>query len=304
MIRSLSPTYQCFYDWGKCTDERYRPNLRQPPEQSTVRFNLPDPPRSPEPPITEAQNLCSSLSQAREDNKIIKIFLSQHGGLCSCHMSPTLSEGSPFVDETYEMITLEQVLFQMSSDSPSMVKWNLLQRMNLSFNLASSLLQLYSTPWLSETWTKRTICFWRLRQPSQANDMLLTFEPDRPFIVHKFSEAPAACPTQDLNAKYQLLDLGIVLLEIRHKRLFESWASNHNFILDNSYGSRYNAASAWLSESIGEIEPSYFDAAARCIECTFQTRSAIPDWEDLDFRKSVCELVIKPLWSNCSTKVI
>lgn len=130
--------------------------------------------------------------------------------------------------------------------------------------------------------------------------MLLTFDPDRPFIVHKFTESSVASPKHNLNAKHQLLDLGIVLLEIRHKRSFESWASAHDFILDTSYGSRYNAAFTWLHESIGEIEPSYFDAAARCIECTFQTRSAIPDWEDLDFKKSICELVIKPLWSNCS----
>ena len=245
--------------------------------------------------MTEVQNLCLTLNRARQDSKILKIFLSQHGGLCSCHMSPNLSGGSPYVGSTYELITLEQILLQISSDRPSRVKWNLIQRMNLSFSLASSLLQLYSTPWLSEPWTKRTICFWRLRPSSQANDMVLTFESDRPFLVHKFTKGPAACPTYNLNAKYQLLALGIVLLEIRHKRSFESWASTHDLILDSSYGKRYDAASMWLRDFIGDLEPSYFDAAARCIECNFQTRSPILDWEDLDFRKAVCELVIKPL---------
>lgn len=134
--------------------------------------------------------------------------------------------------------------------------------------------------------------------------MVLTFEPDRPFIIHKFSEVSTVRLMYKADARHQLLDLGIVLLEIRHNRSFESWASAHDYTLNSSYGSRYDAASMWLRDSVGEMEPSYFDAAARCIECTFQTRSAIPDWEDLDFRKSICELVIKPLWSNCSTTVI
>ena len=132
--------------------------------------------------------------------------------------------------------------------------------------------------------------------------MVLAFKSDRPFI-HSFSDTAAACPTRN-GPKHQLLDLGIVLLEIRHKKVFESWAASHDFSLDGSYGSRYDAAFTWLRDSIDELEPSYFDAAARCIECTFQTRTAIPSWEDLEFRKSVYELVIKPLWSNCSTKYI
>ena len=220
-------------------------------------------------------------------------------------MSPLPSAATPSGDSTHEMITLEQILLQTSSDKPAGVKWHLIQRMNLSFNLASSLLQPYSTPWLSEPWTKRTICFWRFRPSSQANDMGLIFEPDHIFIVHTCSGAPAAHQTLKVDPRHQLLDLGIVLPQIRHKRSFESWASAHGFTLHTSYGSRCNAAFLWLRESIGDLEPSYFDAAAaRCIECTFQTCSAIPDWGDPDFRKSVCELVMQPLWSDCSTMVM
>ena len=274
------------------------------PKQSRVKFNLPDLPKPPDPPMTEVKDLCSSLDQARQHRKILQVYLSPHGNLCSCYIPPTSGGVLTSDDDSDEMITLDQILLHTSRESSSMVKWTLIQRMNLSFNLASSLLQLYYTPWLSESWTKRNICFWRLRPSSQANDMVLAFEPDRPFIVHRFTGAPAACLSYKTEARHQLLDLGIVLLEIRHKRSFESWVSAHDFTLDSSYGSRYNAASVWLRESRGELELSYFDAAARCIECTFQTRSAIPTWEDLEFRKSVCDLVIKPLWSNCSTMEI
>ena len=231
----------------------------------------------------------------------MKVFLSPSGDLCSCHEAPTPSGDFSFDDGTYGLITLEQIIQETSRENPLKVRWTLIQRMNLSFNLASSLLQLYSTPWLTESWTKQDICFWRLASSSQANDIALAFEPDCPFIVHRFSGVPAAGQPHKAVAKSQLLDLGIILLEIRHQKSFESWTLAHGFTLDGSYGTRYTAAFRWLRDSLGEVEPSYLEAAARCIECTFTTRSAIPTWEDLELRKSVCDLVIKPLWINCST---
>ena len=301
-----STTYQCLRDLGECADERFRPNFPQRPEQSRIKFNLPDLPKSPNLLMTEVESLCLSLSQARQHSKILKVFLSQHGCLSSCHLSVLSGRVAPSGSSTSEMVSLEQVLLQTSSDRPPGAKWSLIQRMNLSFSLASSLLQFYSTPWLSEPWTKRAIYFWRLTPSSQANDKALTFEPDRPFIVHNFFETPVARLPYKINAKHQLLNLGIILLEIGHERSFESWTSTHGYTLDRAYGSRYDAASEWLRYSQSELVPSYYDAAARCIECTFQTRPErpIPDWEDSDFRKSICELVIKPLWSNCSTEVI
>lgn len=251
--------------------------------------------------MTDVQNLCLSLDQARQESRIMKVFLSPHGGLCSRYLSPYLGGGFVANDSTYGMITLEQVLLHRSNNKSSRLEWNLIQRMNLSFSLASSLLQLYSTPWLSEPWTKRTIFFWRHEVSSQAKDTALSFEPNRPFITQRFSDPPAARPKYKVEPRYQLLDLGIVLLEIRQERSIESWASSHNIDLDSSYGSRYSAASMWLRGSVGELEPSYFDAVARCIEFTFQTHPVISNWEDSGFRKSVCELVLKPLWSNCST---
>ena len=247
------------------------------------------------------ENLCSSLDQARQNRKVLKVFLSPRGGLCSCHVPATPSGDFSSDGGTYGLITLEQIIQDTSRESRLKLRWTLVQRMNLSFSLASSLLQLYSTPWLTESWTKQNICFWRQSPSSQATGIFLAFEPDRPFIVHRFSGVPAASQPHKVEAKYQLLDLGIILLKIRHQTPFESWSFAHGFTLDGSYGTRYPAASRWLRDSPGEVEPSFFDAAARCIECTFQTRSAIPTWEDLDLRKSICELVIKPLWSNCST---
>lgn len=162
-ITPPSTRYRCFYNWGNALTERRRPLSQMPPKQSRVKFNLPGPPKPPDPPMTEVKDLCSSLDQARQHRKILQVYLSPHGSLCSCYIPPTSGRVLSPDDSSDQMITLEQILLQTSRESSSMVNWTLIQRMNLSFNLASSLLQLYYTPWLSEPWTKRNICFWRLR---------------------------------------------------------------------------------------------------------------------------------------------
>ena len=200
-------------------------------------------------------------------------------------------------DCTQEVVSLKQVLQKMNNGR-STAKWSPVQHMSLSFNIASSLLQLSSTPWMDEPFSKQNIFFWRLEIRPMAGEEVPHVDTGHPFIIKKFNTTLTACQLHKSDARNQLLNLGILLLEIGHERSFESWTSAHGFTLIEAYGSRYDAASAWLNDSMGALL-SYCDAAARCIECTFQTRSAIPSWEDPDFRRSVCELVIKPLWDNC-----
>ena len=93
-----------------------------------------------------------------------------------------------------------------------------------------------------------------------------------------------------------MLELGILLLEIWHETSFEIWAASAGLTIQTSYGSRYDAAQKWLSES-DTVLVSYWDAIDRCIECDFP---ALSDWQDSAFRKSVCEGVVKPLCHNAS----
>ncbi|KAL2833080.1 hypothetical protein BJY01DRAFT_225630 [Aspergillus pseudoustus] len=51
------------------------------------------------------------------------------------------------------------------------------------------------------------------------------------------------------------------------------------------------------------ILPCYLDVIKRCVECTFATSDPVPDWNDVVFRKSVCELDLKPLWENCPVEL-
>ena len=286
---------------SKCTNGERRPISEEEFEKAGVGFVLTDPSKAPDELMSKALDMCLAIDRARKEGKTMKMSLSPCGALHGWYILPLFGERTDRDHSTFELVTLEQVLLKKLCHEPSRLEWNVIQRMNLSLNLASSLLQLCSTPWLSEPWTKRTICFRRRLRPTPASGVAFVFEPDRPFLVHSFSERPIACPTNELEPRYQLLNLGILLLELGHEKPIELWASAHGYNLDKAYGNRYEAAAAWLRDSVGELLPSYFDAAGRCIECTFCTRSAIPKWDDPEFRKSICEWVIQPLWSNCSS---
>jgi hypothetical protein len=99
--------------------------------------------------------------------------------------------------------------------------------------------------------------------------------------------------------KGSLLELGIMLLEIWHIKSIDSYASERGLQMNDSYGTRYEIARHWLNFSYDDMLPFYLELVTRCIECTFTSTSATPDWCDFTFRKSICEYVLKPLWENC-----
>lgn len=113
----------------------------------------------------------------------------------------------------------------------------------------------------------------------------------QPSIVSAFPTQSHA--TSLHTTKASMLELGIVLLEIWHMRCINNYASEKALKMDNSYGTRYEIARYWLKFSDDNMLPFYLELLSRCIECTFATTSATPDWCDLTFRKSVCEHVLK-----------
>ena len=197
-------------------------------------------------------------------------------------------------------VSLEEILSDEKHLNDLRKRWNWNQRMVLAFRLASSLLQYHSTPWLNRLWTKKDICF--LRSDSLIPGGSFLFEADHPFINHVFTNSPKSASSHPHSAKQSVLDLGIILLEIWHVMAFETYIAAENLTVDESYGSRYDAATKWLNDTADNILPFYLDAACRCIEGTLSCNAPMLDWDDVQFRKSVCEGVVRPLWENCARR--
>ncbi|KAE8309477.1 hypothetical protein BDV41DRAFT_547692 [Aspergillus transmontanensis] len=262
--------------------------------QQVVQINPPSPPRTPSPSAQLIEDLCQSIHRAYESRQSLDLYLSRCAKLCYSHgpVDPganiNTSDGP-----SHDTITLKDALFNMQDSESTMPKWTINQQMALSFNIASSMMQLHSTPWLSFPLTSSSVRF-------TPDSMKLKGTP-QPFIVSAFPIRNQV--TTPYTPKASMLELGIMLLEIWHLRSIDSYASERDLEMDNSYGTRYEIARNWVSFSDDNILPFYLELVTRCIECTFATTSATPDWGDLTFRRSVCEHVLKPLWENCPQKL-
>ena len=229
-------------------------------------------------------------------NKCLKLFLSCRSDLFYSHIPPTISSRPQ--NDTSDCITLEHILKESPHPRSLPKRWKLNQRMTLAFKIASSLLQYHSTPWIQGAWSKQTIVFSRMQSPYPRTTTL--FDVDHPFINHRFTQSTAEEHSQTVNAKRSLLDLGILLLEIYCERTLEDYAQNLRISLEDTYGSGYDAARKWVDDTCDDIPPLYWDAVDLCIECPFTRTSTLPDWNDREFLKAVCDGIVKPLWDNCS----
>ena len=244
--------------------------------------------------------MCQLLNNPQVESKLLQLYLSQGDSLAYRLVTKSVTTNSnPLslrVDQRpEEFFTLKRVLLQ-SADleaSPNAKGWSRGQRMALSFKLASSLLQLCSTPWLMNAWTKEDICFMHVGSSRTSNNGPLRFEVRHPFITAKI---PERRPPDKYATKRQMLELGILLLEIWQEISLENWAASVGLTIQSSYGSRYDAVRKWLSES-ETVSVSDWDAVDRCIECAFPV---LPNWHTWTFRKFIGELVVKPLCHNAS----
>jgi hypothetical protein len=246
--------------------------------------------------------ICDLLRQAgQQPDQLLKVYLCERQ-LSNCFHAHTLKAptASPDMGEHTEQIVRMSDLYVSKS-----VSWKLKQRMALAFDLSSSLLQLHTTPWLPEYWTKDRICF--IRDEHNQNVVLFA----RPFILGNF---PNAAPSQNLeaslppshsklrlDARRALLEFGITLMEIYHRITLETYAATAGKQSDGSYNTRWELAREWLGEAEDEMAPLYIDAVRNCVECCLPTDSGSPDWSDKTFQISVCESIVRPLWENCKT---
>jgi hypothetical protein len=186
---------------------------------------------------------------------------------------------------TAELIPLE--------DSLRTGNLSLNQRMTLSLSVASSVMQLNSTPWLDLPLNLKMVYL-------IPDGPMTPATPLQPLIKHNFIYATINKP--HCSVRRTMLELGILLLELWHQQTFAFFIANSQITASNTIGCRYDAACQWADESIHNIMPFYHDVVKRCVECNFAMSPSGPaefDWNDSTFRKSVCEHVLQPLWEEC-----
>lgn len=169
-------------------------------------------------------------------------------------------------------------------------------RCTLAFLLASSILVLHGTPWLSSSWSTEDV---HLISSISSNGKLGDPPLPLPYITRTFAPLSNAPLSQSKSRPYvkneTVFALGIVLLELSHgqdivsmKTADESDAQGNetpfsDFLIANR-----------LVVSISQRElPNYSRAVTKCISCDFGTPTY--NLEDETFRDRFYENVVVPL---------
>lgn len=174
-------------------------------------------------------------------------------------------------------------------------------RLEIAVILASSLLQLYPGPWLTEQWGKSDIYFFQ-----SADGIIHTH---LPFLLCKFNssqhksnphlhpdpENPASPPTR-CGYNTPLLSLGIIILELWFNQTIESLPFRKDYLgvggNETEY-TDYNTAQRWQAQTMDEAGIELHNPTRRCIYCAFGAASQ--SLEDDELRKAVYDDVVQPL---------
>lgn len=169
------------------------------------------------------------------------------------------------------------------------------ERYKIASILASSLLQLQSTPWLAEKMEKNNIFFCK-----QDNKIFV----DRPYIRHSFASSKSSQPSSNtitqpilppsFMARNSLSNLGILILELCFSQPIESQAIRKYCLGPNGEVHNltdYLTAIYW-ADLVYEEDPALEHIVKCCVSCIFEEKA---DWNNKKFTQAVYNSVVKPL---------
>lgn len=174
-----------------------------------------------------------------------------------------------------------------------------LERYSIALTLASSLLQLYSSPWIGEAWSKNDIYFLIAAEGSPRPILV-----DKPYITRKFTSHPPQSSTSTVseqpgrNASTKSIQaLGIMLLELCFGKAIEDQPIRSTYLGPDGQPNDmtdFCTAQHWLQhDALGEGGPEYAEAIRRCLFCAFGPKST--DLEDDELRAAVYTEVVERL---------
>ncbi|KAH6019993.1 hypothetical protein HBI83_109330 [Parastagonospora nodorum] len=210
--------------------------------------------------------------------------LQRKQGIYPCQL-PTSQDNQ----KQWSAYTLRQILTQPAGTGPKLA---LVDTYKIALDLASSVLQLYETPWLSNDWSDADVYF--VHRPGTS----LATAYQHPFIYRDLSTATSQdsvtqLPTDSLIRNQVLFALGVVLIELLYGMPIEELQTSQD--ASSSSGIAWRVAERLIREQQIELRSGihYANAVRKCIRCDFD----MAQWrlEDHDFQQAVYSGVVVPL---------
>ena len=187
-----------------------------------------------------------------------------------------------------ETISLENCL-RKSSEGSNDIKLSRAERFSIAALLASSILQLHTTPWLVEKWSKKDIVFFK-RSKADPRPVV-----SQPFIRRDLTQSTTSPSTTDHSQALQ--SLGILLLELCFNAALEDEPLRANYLgPDGKPNDMTDFATAmrwWKEDALGEAGPEFYQAVRRCLLCAFGPPTT--DLANDELRAAFYEGVVLPI---------
>jgi hypothetical protein len=193
--------------------------------------------------------------------------------------------------QTWSAYTLRQILTKQAGFGRPLMQRDTYK---VAVDLASSVLQLYETPWLTNDWSDADVYF--VHRPGAP----LATVYQHPFILRKFASSTAnqgfvdQPPIRRVIRNQTLFTLGIVLIELLYGVSIEALQTSRDLDCEGTPGVVWCTAERLIEEEIADHGGQlYADAVRRCIRCDFNHNNA--SLSEQAFQRAVYDGVVTPL---------
>ena len=243
-------------------------------------------------PSQRITDLCSSLQQDCPNPNLgvlIDEFDRQFHVVKPIESSPTT-----VAPVSARLVALPEILDARHQTSIDIARH---RRFEMAVNIASALLQIYRSPWLSGRWSKDHFFFLADGEKVYSDypylsQMFMLSGKDALTTNHSPEPSPLAL---EEDARDSLFTVGVIILELIFGHNIEDCDFRHFYYgSDNLPNDQTNTSTArkWSQKVLGECGVEIADVVRRCLDCSFGPR---PNLRDKRFREAVYEGVIRPL---------
>lgn len=236
------------------------------------------------------QNLCQTIGQLHQattagcigyllDSVDRKHGVYPHKLPGSCQQQPSTS------------YTLRQILTKQTRTDMRLTQHD---KLRIAVYLASSVLQLYKTPWLDENWDHGDVHF--VHRPNAEATSIL----EQPYIHRKLIPTAPNQPLQTQQVTFgivrnqTLFALGILLIELWYGKPMEDLVEAGDIDYPGTPGVMWYTAERLIKTDIEfEAGKRYADVVRRCIRCDFDRMDS--NLGDESFQRAVFDKVVTPL---------
>lgn len=262
-----------------------------PPSPSQSRTVSPSPSQTPQNHGAEGKRLYNLCTELRSTPIV---------GFCAGYMVGNEGQRHYLTIKTRQELNI--LLPRTASLEDLLLKRNgldfrLEKRYQVASILASSLLHLYTTPWMARL-GKKNIVFPR-NGLDVATDLPCALQSFRKVAPNSSTTAQRAGASQNTEtdpekAKEALTSLGILLLELCYGETIEQCPFRPKHLRrDGSVGrlTDLKTAREWVQDVVSQ-EPALENVILCCINYSFPQKA---DWNDVEFRQAVYDNIVKPV---------